>query len=106
MIVGLILVFTLALIFHFEEMVSLAAVSFAWFALLGSIQYPLGRFLNFTSLKMAGVARAAPLLSATPIFAALWAITLGGEELTTVTLVGTMLLVAGVALIASERLKT
>ena len=93
----------LALIFHRDEMFAYPPVVFAWFALLGFINYPLGRFFNFTSVHLAGVGRAAPILATAPLVAATMGITLGGEILTPLIALGTATIVGGVVLIVSER---
>ena len=83
--------------------VALPAVAFAWFALLGLINFPLGRFFNFTGVHLAGVSRTAPVLAGAPLVAMTLGITLGGETLTPLIALGTAAIVGGVVLIVSER---
>ncbi len=78
-------------------------VGLAWFALLGSIQFPLGRFLNYNGIRLAGVAPASTILGASPLFAAILAIIFLGESPTLVTVMGILTVVAGIALVMSER---
>mgnify|MGYP001320862773 CR=1 FL=1 len=86
-----------------NEMFALPAAAFAWFALLGLINYPLGRFLNFTSVRLAGVARASPILASAPLVAVALGVVLGGEALTPFIALGGAIIVGGVVLIVSER---
>ena len=101
--VGFLLLFMLALLVNFDAIPTLSAVAFGWFALLGLVNYPMGRFFNFSSIQLAGVARAAPIVATAPLFATLWAVTLGGERPDVLTLAGGLTIVAGIALILSER---
>ena len=103
LVAGVLLIGTIALILHGGEMFALPAVAFAWFALLGFINYPLGRFLNFTGVHLAGVGRAIPILAATPLVAVSLGVIVGGETLTIFTALGTGAIVGGVVLIVSAR---
>ncbi len=101
--VGVLMIGTIALVRYGSEMFDLTPVALAWFALLGLILYPLGRLLNFTGVHLAGVSRAAPIMSAAPLVASTLGITLGGETLTPVIALGTLAIVGGIVLILSER---
>lgn len=105
LVVGAIVLSAIVLLVSWDDILALSAVAFGWFALLGFIQYPVGRLLDFSSVRLAGVARATPVIATAPIFAVGWAIALGGETLRAVTLVGTLLIVFGIGLMASERPK-
>lgn len=100
---GSLLIFSLALLVNFDAIPTLPAIAFGWFALVGFIQYPMGRFFNYRSIHLAGVARASPLLATSPLFATIWAVTLGGERPGLLTIMGGLAIVTGVALIVSGR---
>ena len=100
---GVLMIGTIALIVYGSEMFALPAVAFAWFALLGLLNYPLGRFLNFTAVSLAGISRASPILAAAPLVAVTWSVLLGGETLTPLIALGGATIVGGVVLIVSER---
>ncbi len=74
-----------------------------WFALLGLIQFPGGRFLNYTGIRLAGVARATSISGTSPLFAALLAILFLGEQVTSSILLGTAAVAVGLALVMSQR---
>ena len=92
----------LALIFHLGDIVSLAAMAFMWFFLVGIINFPMGRFFKFTGVQLAGVTRAAPISGTFPLFATILAITIGGEPLRLPIIIGTVAVVTGLGLILSE----
>ena len=100
---GVVMVGTLALLVHRDIMFTLPAVALLWFLLLGTINYPLGRYFNFLGVHLAGVTRAAPILSAAPVVAVILGVTLGGESLTPFIALGTAAIIGGVVLIVTER---
>ena len=103
LIPGLIVVMALAFLFNYDDIKSLAALAFLWFALSGLFNFALGRLLNAVSINMVGVAKAAPLFSTAPLFATILGVTLLGESITPWLLLGTFCVVAGIALITSEQ---
>ena len=70
---------------------------------LGSFFSPLGRFLVYSGVKFAGVGRAHPLASTSPLFGTVLAILLIHEIPTAFTALGMLVVVAGAALVASEK---
>ncbi|MDA0770026.1 MAG: hypothetical protein BZY79_00340 [SAR202 cluster bacterium Casp-Chloro-G4] len=103
LLVGIVITTTLALVFHFDDIVGLAAIAFAWFLLVGILNYPMGRLLNYNSVSKLGVARSAPVVGASPLFAAVVAVTVGGEVMTLPIFVGTVAIISGIALIVSQK---
>lgn len=85
------------------EMFALPASIYAWIILLGLINYPLGRLLNFKGVQLAGVSRTAPILAGAPLVAATLGVALGGEKITFLIALGIASIVAGVVLVVSER---
>ena len=102
LIPGAILVMALALAFNLDEITTLAAFAFLWFALGGLLNFALGRLLNTISIQRVGVARATPLFSVAPLFATILAVVFLNETVTPWLLLGTVAIVSGVALITSE----
>ena len=94
---------SIALALHPREIVGLSGVVFLWLALAGALNFPLGRLLNYTGVRIVGVSRATPLIGAAPLFAMILAITIGGETINLLTLLGTLLIVGGGVLILSQR---
>ncbi len=86
-----------------SEMFALPATVYAWIILLGLINYPLGRLLNFTGVQLAGVSRTAPILAGAPLVAATLGVVLGNETITFTIALGIAAIVAGVMLVVSER---
>jgi len=74
-----------------------------WFALLSLIQFPGGRFLNYTGIRLAGVARATSISGTSPLFAAFLAILFLGEQVTSSIVLGTLGVAVGLALVMSQR---
>ena len=80
---------------------ALSSTAIGWIALLGLLNYLLGRFLNFNSIRLAGVSRAAPLLAVAPLVAVTLGVLLGGESLSPLIALGTLTIVGGVVLIVT-----
>lgn len=103
LLVGLVITLSLAFIFNYDDIVMLSGIAFAWFALAGVINFLFGRYLNFVSVNLAGVSKAAPIVGANPLFATALAITLGGETINAPILIGTFSIIGGLALILSQK---
>lgn len=99
---GLGLFTALALALRWTEVVSLPPSLFPWLALLGVVNFALGRALNFSALQRIGVGRASPLVGTAPLFATLYALLFLGERVTPLLLVGTLAIVMGIALVLSD----
>jgi len=63
----------------------------------------MGRLLNYTSVRLAGVSRASPVVGASPLFAIVLAITVGGESIDLPTLLGAFSIIGGLFLVLSQR---
>jgi transporter family protein len=86
-----------------QALFAVSGSTILWFALLGLIQFPGGRFLNYTGIRLAGVARATSISGTSPLFAALLAILFLGEQVTSSILLGTAAVAVGLALVMSQR---
>ena len=100
---GSLLVGSVALAVYGPSAFALPLAAFGWIFLLGSANYPLGRFLNFTAVSLAGVSRAAPIQASSPLIAMSLGILLGGETLTPLIAAGALSIVSGVVLIVTAR---
>ncbi|MBI2886304.1 MAG: DMT family transporter [Chloroflexi bacterium] len=103
LISGLLMTLVVALALHPDEMFQVSLAAVVWFAIAGVFNFPLGRFFNYLSVARLGVARSTPLLSTSPMFAMAASVFLLGEQLTWLTALGTVLILAGVYLAMSER---
>ena len=103
LISGLIMVMTLAVIFHWESITRLPSEMFLWFFLSGLLTFPLGRFLNYSAVQRIGVGRAMPIMGIAPLFATLYAIVLLGEVVTVPLILGTIAITGGITMIVSSR---
>ncbi len=73
----------------------------ALFAASGILASTLGRLFNYMSIARLGVPTSASIVGSNPVFSMFFAVFLVGEEITGSILIGTMLVVIGVALITS-----
>ena len=106
LITGCILLTPIVLFQYSGDIANLNWSSYAWCALMGFLNFPLGRLLNYTSVRMAGVTRATPILAIAPLFSVTIAIIFLGEQATGWLLAGTAAIVAGVILIVTDTSKT
>jgi drug/metabolite transporter (DMT)-like permease len=106
LITGCILLGPVVVFQYSAEIADLNWASYAWFAFMGFLNFPLGRLLNYTSVRLAGVTRATPILAIAPLFSVTIAIIFLGEQATIWLLVGTTAIVAGVVLIVTDPSKS
>ena len=66
---GAILLLVLAFAFHLPDILALAPTTWAWFALMGAMAYPIARVLVNRSIMVVGASRAAALSACQPAFA-------------------------------------
>lgn len=103
LLVGTAIMLTLALALHPDEIFALSGVVLLWLLLSAIINFPMGRLLNYTSVRLAGVSRASPIVGSSPLFALALAVTIGGESVTIPTLLGTFSIIGGLFLVLSQR---
>ena len=103
LIVGTVIAMALAFAIYPDKILGLSSVAFLWFLLSGFINFPLVRVLNYVSVGLVGVSRSTSIVGASPIFATTLAVTIGGESLGLLTLLGTLSIIGGLALILSQR---
>ena len=101
-LVGAFVSFAIVLVFQFDTILTLTAVAFAWFTFSAFVTFILGRYLNYTSVDLIGVSKATPIVASSPFFAAILAITIGGESINMPLALGTLSIVAGLVVILSK----
>lgn len=96
---------TAALLLAFFGAGSLARyplAGFAWFGLIGLINFLVGRQCNFAATKRLGAARAAAIFATSPLVSFALAIPFTGERVTAPLLAGALLVVVGVMLVVTS----
>lgn len=102
LISGLLLTALLTLLLQPEELLNASWVAVLWFALAGIFNFPMGRYFNYLSVARLGVARSTPVLSTSPLLAVLVSVLFLGEQLTPLTALGTLIIMAGVYVAITE----
>ena len=92
---GVALVSLLVAAFQSAEVARISTSAVLLFALIGILNFPLGRFFNYMSVERLGVGRSTPILASAPLFAMALAVIFTGESVTFATLAGTFLILAG-----------
>jgi drug/metabolite transporter (DMT)-like permease len=81
---------------------SLPAAAVFWMALSGFFNFGMGRLLNYNAVRLAGVAKASPILAISPLFSVLLAVLFLGEQVTPLLLLGAVAIVAGTVLVVMK----
>ena len=92
----------IVLLFDREQLRRYAPGGFAWFAMIGLLNFLGGRQCNYGAVKRLGAARATPIIAASPLVSIALAVAFAGEQLTLPLLLGALLIVAGVVLVVSS----
>jgi drug/metabolite transporter (DMT)-like permease len=95
LVAGCVLTLALVLIFELDALTSLSAEALALFAVIGVLNFPLGRFLNYMSVARLGVGRSTPILASSPLFAMVLAVIFTSESVSVATFIGTALILSG-----------
>lgn len=92
---GLVLTTVLALVLQFRDVQALSLRAVLLFGVIGVLNFPMGRFLNYLAMSRLGVGRSTPVLASAPLFAVLLAVFATGESLRLPTVAGIALIVGG-----------
>ena len=103
LVVGAAISVTAAVIVDGGAMVRITAAALPWLIASGLLNFHAGRLLNFTGVSLAGVSRSSPIVGATPLFALVLAVLLGGETVNAAIIAGTLAIIAGLALVLSQQ---
>ena len=87
----------LAVIFASGDFITLPLVVLAWCVMLGTFNFLGGRNLSYLAVGRIGAARAGAIVGTSAVFASILAITITGERPHWVVLVGTVVVVGGLA---------
>ena len=103
LLVALVPIMAVALCVYWTEVIHISGSNLFWLFLHGLTTVALGRFLNFTSVRINGVNRTVPIIGLAPLFSMMLAMLFLGEHLTIPIILGTISVVAGLILIVSDR---
>ena len=87
----------LAVIFVPRDFITLPLIVLAWCVMLGTFNFLGGRNLSYLAVGRIGAARSGAIVGTSAVFASILAITITGERPHWVVLVGTLVVVAGLA---------
>lgn len=85
----------LVLLLQLPELLDVSVAAVAMFALIGILNFPMGRFFNYLAMSHLGVGRSTPILASAPLFAVIGAVLFTGEELQLATIAGITLILGG-----------
>ena len=101
-LVGIPVAAVLVLAFAFPDIGEIPRAVLPWIVLLGTVQLAVGRSTGFFAVNMIGASRTSLFFGVQAPFAALLAVTLGGESLSILVAVGTAVLVVGLLLASGD----
>ena len=99
LVVGWALVASVTAILYPEALFGVSLGAFGWLAMIGVVNFPIGRFMNFASIKHLGVLKANPILAMAPIVSAFEGVVFLGERINWAIGAGTLLAVSGVIIV-------
>ena len=85
----------LVLVLQPDEALHVSLETVGIFALIGVLNFPMGRFFNYMSMSRLGVGKSTPILASAPFFAMVVAVAFTGEHVDIGTLLGAGLILAG-----------
>ena len=91
-----------AFLLYSDEIISLSPMAFLWFILAGLITFLGGRLLNFQAIDLVGASKASAVVSSTPLFAAILAVSFLNETVSMMLGIGTTMIVTGIALVVIQ----
>ncbi len=100
---SLLFIGTIAALTDFSALFEVSLAALAWLAVLGLLSFAMGRQFYYRGIARLGVARAAPIVGATPLVAAVLAILVYREAFSYLLAVGVIAVVAGVVVILREQ---
>lgn len=93
----------IAVVSDLSALFAIPPSALAWFALLGLLNFALGRLFYYRGIERVGVARSAPIVGATPLAAGVMALLVYGEPVSYLLALGVVAVIAGVVLILREQ---
>lgn len=101
LVAGWVIIAAVTAALHPDTLFGVSLGTVGWLAMLGIINFPGGRFLNFVSIKNLGILRANPILAMSPIVSAFEGVVFLDERLNWAIASGTLLAVAGIIIVVS-----
>ncbi len=92
----------LTLIMAPGALVGIISSAILWFALIGVLQFPIGRYFNYSSIARIGVGKTIPITATAPLFAVAIAVIFTGEQLAVPLLLGAVSIFVGIYLVVSS----
>ena len=88
---------------NYGDLFSASAGAVLWFAFVGLVNFPLGRYFSYLGMQGLVVSKAPVGRGTAPVFTLLLAILFIDERITPVVVLGIMLIVGGLFLVVSDR---
>jgi drug/metabolite transporter (DMT)-like permease len=79
----------------FDELLGMSAQSWGWFAAAGLVHFIMGRYGNYRATRALGAAQSGPIQQVALLVSLALAIVFLGERLTTLNILGILLILAG-----------
>ena len=98
-----VVMFSISIIFQTSEFGNIELNHMKWFFAAGLFTFALGRLLNYTGVKFAGVSKSTPLVGTSTLFATILAIVLLGESPTILIGLGILLVTIGIIFITKSK---
>ena len=102
-LVGAVLVCSLAFAFDFEEIKGLPLEAYGWITVMGILAYCVARVLHNTALSMVGAARTVPMISMQPLMAFAIGFLILDERPNLMVTIGTPIIVSGLLMVMLPR---
>ena len=98
-----VVMFSISIFFQTNEFENIELNHMKWFFAAGLFTFALGRLLNYTGVKFAGVSKSTPLVGTSTLFATILAIVLLGESPTVLIGLGILLVTIGIIFITKSK---
>ena len=102
-LVGAILVTSIAFAVNFEDIKTLPLEAYGWITLMGILAYCVARVLHNSAIRMVGAARSVPMISVQPLLAFITGVFILGERPSLLVTAGTLIIVVGILLVMLPR---
>ena len=99
LVAGWVLIAGITSVLYPDALFGITLGTFGWLAMIGVVNFPGGRFLNFVSIKYLGILKANPILAMAPIVSAFEGVFFLDEQLNWAIATGTLLAVAGIIIV-------
>jgi len=99
LVTGWVLIASITAVLYPDALFGITLGTFGWLAMIGVVNFPGGRFLNFVSIKHLGILRANPILAMAPIVSAFEGVFFLDEQLNWAIATGTLLAVMGLIIV-------